>query len=90
MPNVFTPNTDSLNERFAPDTDCEPDEYLLQVYNRWGEMLFESFEYQNKWDGSYAGVPVPEGVYFWILLVSEKRDGISNRKPLSGTVTVLR
>lgn len=90
VPNVFTPNTDSLNEFFAPDISCDPEEYHLQIYNRWGEMLFESFQYENTWSGTYRGVPVPEGVYFWILNVTDDQSGLRQRIPLSGTVTVLR
>lgn len=90
IPNVFTPNLDSINENFSPEISCAPEEYHLQIYNRWGELLFESHEYENKWDGTYRGRLVPEGVYFWIVFV--KSDKKLNRKgrQWSGTITLLR
>lgn len=90
VPNVFTPNHDSLNEDFGPEISCDPEEYHLLIFNRWGELLFESFRYEDRWDGTYRGVPVPEGAYFWLSSFTDDQSGFKQRTPLSGTVTVLR
>ncbi len=90
VPNIFTPNHDSLNDQFSPSIDCETTKYHLQIYNRWGERLFESYSYDHKWNGTYRNEHVPDGVYFWILIYAESVTGNNISQSLSGTVTVLR
>lgn len=67
--NIFTPNFDGINDCFKPEvsgvySDC----YELVVYNRWGELLFESISgQQHCWDGrTKGGIMVPEGTYYYI------------------------
>ena len=61
IPNVFTPNGDGQNERFAPRLGgCPP---RLQVFSRWGQQVYENAAYQNTWDG--AGVA--SGIYYYLL-----------------------
>lgn len=88
VPNVFTPNMDSFNESFGPVINCTVEKYQLQIYNRWGERLFESHDYYHKWDGYYRNRIVPEGVYFWILHYKEEETNANHYA--SGTVTLLR
>lgn len=72
MPNVFTPNSDGLNECFGPiglEVGC----YRLFVYNRWGTMYFDSNKVgEGCWNGRgmNKGALASEGVYYWILEVS--------------------
>ena len=65
VPNSFTPNGDGMNEVFLPITNsisC----YSLTIYNRWGEIIFESYNAAIGWDGSYAeGGLAPDGIYIW-------------------------
>lgn len=78
IPNVFTPNGDGVNETFTiveADESGEPadsdygflnDYYIsseLNVFNRWGRIVYQSSNYQNDWDGSN----LPDGVYFYVL-----------------------
>ena len=67
VPNTFTPDGDELNQTFDPvfTSGFDPNSYRFSVYNRWGELLFESFDYQIGWDGTYGGKLMPEGVYIW-------------------------
>ncbi|MCF8277668.1 MAG: gliding motility-associated C-terminal domain-containing protein [Flavobacteriales bacterium] len=70
--NVFTPNFDGINDCFKPDFDGRFSEcYELKVYNRWGELLFESVAGQNHcWDGrTKGGNMVPEGTYYYISVI---------------------
>jgi gliding motility-associated-like protein len=67
--NVFTPDFDGINDCFKPDvagvfSDC----YRLEVYNRWGQLIFESVAGQDHcWDGrTKGGLMVPEGTYYYI------------------------
>ena len=70
--NIFTPNFDGINDCFRPEvegvfSDC----YELIVYNRWGELIFESVAGQaHCWDGrTKGGLMVPEGTYYYISVV---------------------
>ena len=62
----------------------------LQIFNRWGEKLFETHDVKKGWNGLDKGKPVPEGVYFWIL--EYKKSHIDNPETLllSGSVTIIK
>jgi len=64
FPNVFTPNGDGLNDKF-PTPNHNLKAYHLMIFNRWGELIFESFDSSNQWDGTYQGQKVQEDVYVW-------------------------
>ncbi|MDB4533306.1 PKD domain-containing protein [Vicingaceae bacterium] len=73
VPNAFTPNNDGLNDCFRPQgNDIELEDYSLAIYNRWGELLFETNTLSNCWDGTYKGSAVPNGVYVWKIRAKEK------------------
>lgn len=97
FPNVFTPNSlgstggaydvKSLsNDVFFPYTSGVVS-YKLQIFNRWGELLFESFDVHVGWDGYYKGKLCEQGVYVWKAAVK-----LSNGKTFNKTsdVTLLR
>ncbi|MEZ4776134.1 MAG: gliding motility-associated C-terminal domain-containing protein [Bacteroidia bacterium] len=90
MPNAFTPNQDGVNDYFFPVFQCEMSGYQLQIFNRWGKLVFETDNPDVHWDGYSKGSPSPPGVYAWRV----SYQGLLNRKPvdrlLSGTVTILR
>jgi gliding motility-associated-like protein len=66
IPNIITPNGDGKNDAFAPQ-GLEPETWTLQVYNRWGRLVYEQARYRNDWDG--AGQPA--GVYYYLLRHAE-------------------
>lgn len=70
---VITPNGDNRNDYLKIDgLDCGGNDVnTLQVFNRWGNMVFEADNYNPAafWDGTYNGNPVPDGTYFYILKV---------------------
>lgn len=85
VPNVFTPNGDGINDVFNIK-NSGMDEYTLQVFNRWGLLLFETTAPQVKWDGTTnAGEQVPAGVYYFIV----KAKSATQNYEKTGTVTVL-
>jgi gliding motility-associated-like protein len=88
VPNSFTPNQQAPNELFGPAINCDIDQYKLQIYNRWGEQIFESLDYGEKWDGTYENKPVAEGAYVWILVYRHRNQ--TKRTTKSGTTRVLR
>ncbi|MEQ8625086.1 MAG: gliding motility-associated C-terminal domain-containing protein [Vicingaceae bacterium] len=79
--NVFTPNGDGINEFLRFDLLEVFPGSPLQIYNRWGELIYESDSYQNDWDGE----DYSDGTYFYVLEVNDESQGI-----LKGTFTILR
>ena len=67
IPNVFTPNFDSINDVFKPYLD-EIEELNFSIYNRYGIIIFETNRVSGFWDGrTTSGEPCQDGVYFCIL-----------------------
>ncbi len=69
IPNSFTPNGDGMNDTFGAHGEALK-EFTMQVYNRWGEMIFESHNYNQQWDGTYEGVKAPQGTYVYKVVAS--------------------
>ena len=68
FPNVFTPNGDASNATFRPIAFIGVQQSWFSVYNRWGQLVYRINGAEPDWNGlSQAGLPVPDGVYFWIL-----------------------
>lgn len=67
VPNAFSPNGDEFNQIFKPafGDGIDPTKYHLSIYNRWGELIFETQDVTIGWDGSYKGSAVPVGEYIW-------------------------
>ena len=67
VPNTFTPNNSGTNDVFLPIIDSGIDDatYKLQLFNRWGEMVFESKDKTVGWDGTYRGSIVQDGIFTW-------------------------
>ena len=92
VPNVFTPDGDEFNPTFKPvfTSGFEPLSYRMAIYNRWGEMVFESLNPQFGWDGTYTASEgrVQEGSYTWKI---EFKTTLSDaRKVIMGHVTLVR
>jgi len=88
IPNAFTPNSDGLNETFGPTaTGYSEKGYELRVFDRWGEQVFSSFDYDDRWDGTVKGVPVPTAyVFSWTLSIC---DLTGKQYKYKGSVTAL-
>ena len=68
IPNSFTPNGDPLNNTYGLGGLTQGVVDLnLRIYNRWGEQIFESTNVDDRWDGTYKGKPVPQGVYVYLI-----------------------
>ena len=76
MPNVFTPNFDSINDIYKPYID-EIKELSFSIFNRYGNLIFETSRINGFWDGrTTSGEPCTDGVYFCVLTAT----GIDNKK----------
>lgn len=73
IPTGFTPNGDGWNDAWVIDhIDLFP-ECEVEVYNRWGDMLFRSVGYQEPWEGKYNGDFVPVGTYYYVVKLNDPR-----------------
>ena len=67
VPNAFTPNGDGLNDFLYPLNAIKADDLEFKVYNRLGQLVFQTNDWTQKWDGTIKGVPQDAGVYVWTL-----------------------
>ena len=88
IPNSFTPNGDGKNDVFNIKTVYEFSEFKLVIYNRGGDMIFESEDINKGWDGTYKVKPVPLGVYVYQLTATIKDTG--EQRKITGRVTLVR
>jgi gliding motility-associated-like protein len=85
FPNAFRPN--GTNNIFKPvAVGFGGSNYLLQIYNRWGQLIFESSEYDLGWDGNYKENPSPQGTYIY-KLVYDNVFGVNKQQ--KGSVTLI-
>lgn len=67
VPTAFTPNKDNLNETFGVVDNASLQYFSMQVYSKWGQLIFSSNDITRKWDGTYKGKNMPNGSYLWML-----------------------
>ena len=85
MPNAFTPNSDLKNDKFrAYGTGIA--EYNMKIFNRWGELLFETDNINTGWDGKYKGSMLPKGIYVYYIYFT---DILKREHFRSGSVSLL-
>ncbi|HNU55652.1 MAG TPA: gliding motility-associated C-terminal domain-containing protein, partial [Flavobacteriales bacterium] len=76
VPNAFTPNGDGVNDDFLPIFNLpQVKEYQFFVFNRWGELIFNTDQPGKPWDGSYGGVVSQVDVYVWKLSCKDALSG---------------
>ena len=92
IPNAFTPDDDEHNPVFKPifTTGFDPLDYKMVIFNRWGEIVFESNDANFGWDGTFAGSPgiIQDGSYTWKIEFKTTRT--DERKMLVGNVNLIR
>ncbi|MBK9416834.1 MAG: gliding motility-associated C-terminal domain-containing protein [Flavobacteriales bacterium] len=86
IPSGFSPNGDGWNDAWVIDLidqfpDCE-----VEIYSRWGELLFQSVGYRTPWDGRYNNGPVPVGTYYYVVKLNDPE----YPEPYTGPLTVIR
>src|SRR5690554_1869353 len=99
LPNAFSPNGDGINERFVISGLGETEESTLEVFNRWGTIVYRSQgkRYDNSWDGTSnvgamvsIGKELPNGVYFYVYSVKKNVNGSIQTRNYSGYVELRR
>ncbi|MBT3800790.1 MAG: gliding motility-associated C-terminal domain-containing protein, partial [Bacteroidetes bacterium] len=86
VPNAFSPNGDGINDHFQIK-GVFINEFNIQIFNRWGEKLFESDSINDGWDGSFKGKTCAFGTYYYSI-TAKGANGKSNK--LSGSLHLLR
>lgn len=86
VPNAFTPNGDNTNEVFRP-AGRGVKQFSILIFNRWGELLFESNAMDAGWDGTFKGQPCKEDVYTWKIVINNDNGA---EKRLNGHVILYR
>jgi gliding motility-associated-like protein len=97
FPNIFSPNNDGTNDRWAPYLLAEPDldlmsyftKYDLKIYNRWGSVVFDTNGSTRVWEGRDEGNDLEEGVYYFILNYTLSC-ATNADSPASGSVHLVR
>ena len=88
VPSGFTPNSDDLNDTFAP-SGFGFTSFAFRVYNRWGQQVFSSFVYGESWNGNFwnTGRELPNDLYVYNIEVTDYKN---ERHKYYGTVTLVR
>lgn len=89
VPNAFTPDGDEFNNTFtASGYGILETDFTMEIYDRWGELIFESHNMQIGWDGSYAGSErVQDGTYTWVIRFKDLTNTLHER---NGHLSLLR
>ena len=90
IPNAFTPDGDEKNNTFKPVITSGVDlfNYSFYIYNRWGQVVWESFNPEYGWDGTFNNVMCQDGIYTWKLKFKvPKNDEV---KEFGGSLTLMR
>jgi len=69
FPNAFTPDGDGVNDKFQPYVVCDEAirNYRMVIYDRWGETVFETYLFNDYWDGNINGYPMPSDVLVYLV-----------------------
>lgn len=86
IPNGISPNSDGKNDTWIIDNIQQFPNCVVEVFNRWGELLFTSTGYSTPWDGRYRGKELPVGTYYYVINLNSP----ARTKPYTGPITIFR
>jgi gliding motility-associated-like protein len=88
LPNAFTPDGDGHNDSFRPLHACEMSDFQMNIYDRYGDLVFRSLNPDVGWDGNFHGTKVPSGTFVWMVHYFNT----ATKQPVfrKGTVMVIR
>lgn len=89
-PNVFSPNADGWNDYWQLFLPCPWQAFRLELFDRWGNLVFAASDPEQPWDGSRQGKPLDPGVYIWYAEWTGELFGAQTLNRQSGSVTLLR
>ena len=80
---LFTPNNDGINDQWELPDLATWGKSEVKVFNRWGKLVFADADYNNLWDGTSNGSPLPEGPYYFVIKTE-------NAGVVKGTLNIVR
>jgi len=86
IPNAFTPNGNDVNDYFSIKDENLAGLKII-IFNRWGEVIYTSGDKNFKWDGTYNGNPVKQGIYGYILTTTNQN---GDEQTTNGTLTLVK
>lgn len=90
IPNAFTPNYDGTNDEFKVGHSCTLEDFKLQIFNRWGNVVFETTNADIGWDGTMSGQEMPAGVYTYSITYSWDVYGERHYRNETGVLSLMR
>ena len=87
IPNAFSPNGDGLNDIFRPIPVGISNTQYFRIFNRYGELVFQTNQWLKGWDGTYKGKQQPIGAYIWMIKGTDRNGKIVEMK---GTVMMIQ
>jgi len=88
-PNSFTPDGDEFNQSWKPFIEgVDKAQFELLIFNRWGQLIWESHDTEASWDGTYNGKVLPVGTYSWVASVKSIYD--DGKETFSGSINILK
>lgn len=88
FPNIFTPGSSDANSTFSLFTINEYEYFHIYIYNRRGELVFESDDVHFQWNGTYKDEPCPQGAY--VYTCRYRKPGTTTLSTLTGSITLIR
>jgi gliding motility-associated-like protein len=85
VPNAFSPNSDGVNDSFTV-ISANIAVFEMSIFNRWGEMVFQTFDRYDGWDGMFKGKPAPIDVYVVVI----KYQGNTPEMTYTGNITIIK
>jgi gliding motility-associated-like protein len=87
IPNAFSPNNDGINDLFRITVQGYFRLSSLQIFNRYGQLIFETHDLNLAWDGKRNGTDLPTGTYYWVISGRDVHNAQVNR---AGSITLIR
>ena len=86
-PNAFSPDSDGINDFFKISGQGILD-FQIEIYNRWGQMVYKSYDLTKGWDGAFKGENLPSGSY--VYKIKTIKNGNGEELVKTGTVALVR
>jgi gliding motility-associated-like protein len=88
LPKAFSPNDDGLNDKYYALSNCDINNYCLSIFNRWGELVYKSYDQLNAWDGKFKNKNQDLGTFVYLLEYYDTCEKIKKLK--KGNITLLK
>jgi len=86
-PNAFSPDGDGIND-FFNISGQKIEDFQIEIFNRWGQMVYKSIDLSNGWDGTFNGKNLPTGTY--VYKIKTREFGVNQNLIKSGSVALVR